>query len=635
MFDTQPYSFIIELQKNKRYKEGNDKVKMKILMIGNGFDLEHGLPTKYVNFLDYIIAFRKQYALTYDSKLSSNSNTSKDAYFSTLFSDTRKKYIVTALQAMSKDNLWIDYFIKVRDRHLKDKENWIDFESEISRIIQDLDWFRQITGDASRTEEYYHYKEELREILEQEDLAPDAIKKTIEKLKLELNKLICALEIYLDDYVGAKEITLYNPDIAQIRPDNVISFNYTDTYRKVYGEDNISIVPTFVHGMATNNILRFRRIRLKKSGEKTPDRVAQTIEKNNMVLGIDEYLAEERRNKEIDFIEFKKYYQRIYKKTGNEYKKWLLSNEPKALYIFGHSLDVTDGDILREFLEREDVKATIFYKDQEQLGQQIANLVKILGQNAVIEKAYGNNPSIVFQRQRAAEPIANSEFDLSHDIGRVERLGEMKECEARALLGKIDAKINDKDLEYFGSQVNVIDLFDALQSIGLGEFYNKKLYDIAVTLVDKAYCEPHQFSEEGWSRTESEGIFGVYESTADFIKQINSINRLYQNAHMEKDTDEEDIFSKYEYLVNSDGEINAITLRIVWTDFQKAFSEENYSQKELWDFLCSIILEHAERVADETLEKLRKETNDPIEIVRLTRLLKEVEKNMFEKDWQK
>lgn len=171
--------------------------------------------------------------------------------------------------------------------------------------------------------------------------------------------------------------------------------------------------------------------------------------------------------------------------------------------------------------------------------------------------------------------------------------------------------------------------------MNVGEFYNKKLYDIAVTLVDKAYCEPHQFSEEGWSRTESEGIFGVYESTADFIKQINSINRLYQNAHMEKDTDEEDIFSKYEYLVNSDGEINAITLRIVWTDFQKAFSEENYSQKELWDFLCSIILEHAERVADETLEKLRKETNDPIEIVRLTRLLKEVKKNMFEKDWQK
>ena len=45
-----------------------------------------------------------------------------------------------------------------------------------------------------------------------------------------------------------------------------------------------------------------------------------------MVLGIDEYLPEDRRAAEIDFIEFKKFYQRIYKGTGNEYKKWLLAN---------------------------------------------------------------------------------------------------------------------------------------------------------------------------------------------------------------------------------------------------------------------------------------------------------------------
>lgn len=27
---------------------------MKILVIGNGFDLEHGLPTKYKDFLDFM-----------------------------------------------------------------------------------------------------------------------------------------------------------------------------------------------------------------------------------------------------------------------------------------------------------------------------------------------------------------------------------------------------------------------------------------------------------------------------------------------------------------------------------------------------------------------------------------------------
>ena len=45
---------------------------------------------------------------------------------------------------MTKDNLWIDYFIKVREQHLKNKENWIDFESEISRIVQDLDEFQRL-----------------------------------------------------------------------------------------------------------------------------------------------------------------------------------------------------------------------------------------------------------------------------------------------------------------------------------------------------------------------------------------------------------------------------------------------------------------------------------------------------------
>ena len=50
---------------------------------------------------------------------------------------------------------------------------------------------------------------------------------------------------------------------------------------------------------------------------------AGTIETNNMVLGINEYLSEERKDKDVDFIIFKKYYQRIYKGTGCEYKKWL------------------------------------------------------------------------------------------------------------------------------------------------------------------------------------------------------------------------------------------------------------------------------------------------------------------------
>ena len=34
---------------------------MNILMIGNGFDLEHELPTKYTQFLEFVTRFKYAY----------------------------------------------------------------------------------------------------------------------------------------------------------------------------------------------------------------------------------------------------------------------------------------------------------------------------------------------------------------------------------------------------------------------------------------------------------------------------------------------------------------------------------------------------------------------------------------------
>lgn len=97
--------------------------------------------------------------------------------------------------------------------------------------------------------------------------------------------------------------------------------------------------------------------------------------------------------------------------------------------------------------------------------------------------------------------------------------------------------------------MEVIDLFDALQRIGLGERYKDDLYHIAVSLVEEVGCEPKQFNEEDWSCGEYDGSFGPDADTAAFIKEINSFTWIYQNAHEQEHTDEEDdIFSKYEYL---------------------------------------------------------------------------------------
>lgn len=74
------------------------------------------------------------------------------------------------------------------------------------------------------------------------------------------------------------------------------------------------------------------------------------------------------------------------------------------LYIFGHSLDVTDGDILRRLILHDNVKTNIFYyreyeNDKRDLKQKIANLVKIIGQDELIKRTGGNTRTIEFVPQ--------------------------------------------------------------------------------------------------------------------------------------------------------------------------------------------------------------------------------------------
>ena len=44
----------------------------------------------------------------------------------------------------TENNVWINYFQKVYKKHLANKENWIDFESEISSMIQNNGWIDKI-----------------------------------------------------------------------------------------------------------------------------------------------------------------------------------------------------------------------------------------------------------------------------------------------------------------------------------------------------------------------------------------------------------------------------------------------------------------------------------------------------------
>lgn len=379
---------------------------MKILVIGNGFDLAHGLPTKYSDFLEFL-SLIKRMSNYHNNKVDfisrnlteSSGNKHIQQYFLELISkvaDENKRPIDlntlisksedTVLQeliAHLKNNSWYDHFIKVKSYI---NEGWIDFESEISRVIQILDKYRTKKSiDIQDITDDENIKRMLNSIGNRVSGNYEVDEQGFQKLEEDLNKLIRCLEIFLVDCIEKIKIENRLPNIENIKFDKILSFNYTDTYKKLYAPNCLSNIQyDFIHGKAI---------------------IRNNIETNNMVLGIDEYLDSTQASKNTSFISYKKYFQRIHKETGCVYKDWirLNSHTSSELYIFGHSLDITDKDILRELIEAENMKTTIYYYNKKVYASQIANLVKVLGVDNLVSRVHGENRSITFIQQ--GDPI--------------------------------------------------------------------------------------------------------------------------------------------------------------------------------------------------------------------------------------
>lgn len=201
--------------------------------------------------------------------------------------------------------------------------------------------------------------------------------------------MIRCLKIYLDDYVSNKYFeTLKKKEfITNLKIDKILSFNYTNTYKRLYGSSHIEF--NYIHGMVNRK---------------------HDLNSCDLILGIDEYLDDNEKNRYVDFIQFKKFYQRIYKSTSCIYKEWLETFEmykkelPKLrqmlnIYFIGHSLDVTDKDILKELILHEGANTTIYYHNQEALSRLITNLVKVIGEDELISRTGGYRGSIKFKQQ--------------------------------------------------------------------------------------------------------------------------------------------------------------------------------------------------------------------------------------------
>lgn len=414
-----------------------------VLIVGNGFDLAHGLPTRYIDFLEFCRCVESvwhfwggdnetQRRTSFQRNLIDKWNTTESIKEYMLNAFQKRKWkgtipnqyieledeILSEIHTLIDNNIWYSYLYHLYEvRNIKG-ENWIDFESEICYIIQQIDKnshnldenlakiFKSLQdGKNARINLFVKY---FNKKVGESDLKPDKINVRIfRKIAYEeLEKITRALELYLGKFIDVIQIDKHIPEIDKIKPDYVINFNYTNTYERVYNNKVYDNAEVFhIHGNCD---------------------AGRPVEKNNMVLGIDEYWKGDDRDIHTNFTIFKKFAQRIQKHTGIENYKYMkeintffeknkerwqgngniITTHPVGIsyvYIFGHSLDVTDKDILSDIVGADSTSVIVYCYDKGIEGELIANTIKLIGEEQMLKKANHVPPKLDYVIQEKVD----------------------------------------------------------------------------------------------------------------------------------------------------------------------------------------------------------------------------------------
>ncbi len=377
-----------------------------ILIIGNGFDLYHKLPTSYKDFLFFTKhwnEFKEEYDKQKKTEMPQNNKRIKvrlgnrnELTLESLNDFAKHAYLyskehITYLDNHVKHNAWLYYFEAIT----MPGQNWIDFEEEIYRALSQVELY------------YTNFLTSIEHTIP-EIIMPDLMKKVIRTfgemaeakkqgyrylatrgftsrmavpevlnpnkallldfMKDELDVLNKCLDYYLLEFVSKIDCDVLSEQIKKLGKIALLNFNYTYTFSAVYGDENLDKHHA-IHGEA---------------------------KKENLVLGI----SDESFGNSIDFIYFQKFFQRIQKKTGSFYKKWLdeyLFSEPLDVFIMGHSLNKVDKGVLQDFFcHEEEVRLiTIYYHSQSGYENLIINLVDMFGRDFIIEQT--GKERIVFE----------------------------------------------------------------------------------------------------------------------------------------------------------------------------------------------------------------------------------------------
>ena len=372
-----------------------------LLVIGNGFDLAHGMKTSYRDILNAIISYMavgsqnidftseeefkaydrnfdvdmiKKVFKAYNDQWQKNHSRKYEEYkVIQLNGDLVNAYQYAINYLITYGNWWFQHFMRVltnRERRMGD--GWVDFEAEIHRVVANIEnILLNKPCDNDLAVVFGGYATDL--IAMREQLIPE--------LKSDLNILNVIIEFYLNQeevHGEEKKIKLID-SIENVRM--ILSYNYTHTYQNVYDESFKNIY--YLHG---------------------------EVKEHNLVLGTDETLSNDLKNTLLECADFKKIYQLVYYRLGNRYKH--IFSMPGCggaewnAVIYGHSLTAADSYSLGWLFQKSNTNLfagrikhiTIYYYDEKAYNEQLANLFQIIGQERVLE--YTSNGDIEFKKIR-------------------------------------------------------------------------------------------------------------------------------------------------------------------------------------------------------------------------------------------
>ena len=108
---------------------------MNILVIGNGFDIAHGLPTGYKDFLLFVSILQHLASDTAFTPLCEKEEKMLTFLMTLKEQSANREELAAAvwneLAELIDNNVWVSYF-----QEISIKERWVDFEKEISKVIR-------------------------------------------------------------------------------------------------------------------------------------------------------------------------------------------------------------------------------------------------------------------------------------------------------------------------------------------------------------------------------------------------------------------------------------------------------------------------------------------------------------------